>query len=578
LEATLPVNMELDSKKVLPSGAVALVMHGMEFANGNQVARDCALGVLAALGPTDEMGVVLWDGNDRWLFPMTKVGDRTALGRKIAGMNQGDLPSFQNVMSMAYQGLKKTTANLKHMIVFSDGDPGAPSPELMQSMVGDRVTVSTVLISGHAGPETMMWIAEQGRGRFYNVQNVGQLPQIFIKEAAVILKSAIFEEPFTPKLVAASELVRGISAYPKLQGYVCTTPKARAELPLVSDKGDPLLAHWQYGLGRSVAFTSDAKAKWAKDWLGWGQYRQFWSQTAQWALRRLENADFTTDVSVDKGEGHISVEALDDKGDFRNFLNLQTVVVSPRGEQVSVRLEQTGPGRYEAKFPTKEVGSYMLHLREVKDGKIMGTQAVGASVNYSPEFTAPEPNINLLARLAEAGAGKLLEPLTPTMLAQGLDPASHPFLHDRHKTYQPRDWWEWLLKLAVILFVIDVGVRRIQIDRDQWQKAWVTVKRTVLFWKGVPRPPEADESLAALLTRRDQVRARQTAPALEARPELFQPEQPVVLPRQPATLDPAAPTAEVKQREPAPAPPEQKPVSTTSRLLDAKRRARKKIE
>ncbi len=172
----------------------------------------------------------------------------------------------------------------------------------------------------------MEWIAAQGRGRFYNVNNASQLPQIFIKEAAVILKSAIFEEPFQPKLVAASEVVRGIGAqeYPTLRGYVCTTPKSRAEVPLVSDKGDPVLAHWQYGLGRAVAFTSDAKAKWAKDWLGWEKYRQFWSQTAQWSLRRLENADFTTEVSVDKGEGQISVEALDEKGDYRNFLNLQT--------------------------------------------------------------------------------------------------------------------------------------------------------------------------------------------------------------------------------------------------------------
>jgi hypothetical protein len=56
MESTLPVSMELDSKKVLPSGAVVLIMHGMEFANGNQVARDCAQGVLAALGPTDQMG------------------------------------------------------------------------------------------------------------------------------------------------------------------------------------------------------------------------------------------------------------------------------------------------------------------------------------------------------------------------------------------------------------------------------------------------------------------------------------------------------------------------------------------
>src|ERR1043165_4880365 len=140
LEATLPVNMEVDSKKVLPSGAVALVMHGMEFMNGNQIARDCALGVLEALGPQDEMGVVLWDGVEHWLFPLTRVGDKTALGKKIAGMNQGDLPTFEGVMGMAQSGLKKSTANLKHMIVFSDGDPVAPTQPLMNSIVADRIT------------------------------------------------------------------------------------------------------------------------------------------------------------------------------------------------------------------------------------------------------------------------------------------------------------------------------------------------------------------------------------------------------------------------------------------------------
>src|SRR5690349_23932666 len=91
LEATLPVNMELDSKKVLPKGALALVMHGMEFTNGNLVARDTAIGALNALGPQDEMGVVLWDGSERWLFPMTVVGDKKEQGIKIARMNQGDL-------------------------------------------------------------------------------------------------------------------------------------------------------------------------------------------------------------------------------------------------------------------------------------------------------------------------------------------------------------------------------------------------------------------------------------------------------------------------------------------------------
>ena len=570
LESTLPVDMELSSKKVLPSGALALIMHGMEFNNGNQVARDIAVAALDALGPQDQIGVLLWDGSEHWLFPLTKKGDGKELGRKIAGMNQGDLPSFQGLMEMAHEGLKKSTANLKHVVVFSDGDPGAPTAELMEAMVGDRITVSTVLISGHAGPQTMIAIASQGGGRFYDVQSPSELPQIFIKEAAVILKSAIFEEPFKPQLTAPSELVRGIAAaeYPTLLGYVATTPKPRAEVPLVSEKGDPLLAHWQYGLGRAVAFTSDAKAKWARDWMGWQKYRQFWSQIAKWSLRRVDNADFTTDVSVDKGEGQISVEALDEKGNFRNFLNLQAIVVSPKGERQTLQLDQTGPGHYEVKFPTKEVGAYLLNLMDMKDGQIRGAQVLGASVNYSPEFNATEPNLNLLHRLAESGDGRMLDISTPS---------EGPFLHDRQKTFQPRDLWPWLLRLAIILFPIDVGVRRIQLDPEEMARAWQWLRRWIFFWKGVSRPVRAEESLAALLSRRDQVRSAQTAPAATPDPNLFRPADTSASPL--STTDVADVIQEAEP--PASSGEADKPAdraSTTSRLLEAKRRAQRRLD
>ena len=572
LEATLPVSMELDSKKVLPSGAVVLVMHGMEFANGNQVARDCAQGVLAALGPGDEMGVVLWDGTERWLFPLQKVGNKRDLAEKIAGMNQGDLGSFQGVLEQAHDALKKSNSNLKHIIVFSDGDPGPPSQQLMQSIVGDRITVSTILISGHVGPDTMIAMADQGKGRFYNVTSPNDLPQVFIKESAVILKSAIYEEPFKPQMRASSEVIRGINAndYPQLLGYVATSPKPRAETPLWTDKGDPLLAHWQYGLGRAVAFTSDAKSRWGQLWLRWENYRQFWSQIGQWSLRRLDNADFTTEVSVDKGEGLINVEALDEQGNYRNFLNLQTVVVSPKGQRQTVRLEQTGPGHYEAHFPTKEVGSYLLNLLDVKEGQVRGSQVVGASVNYSPEFLASEPNYNLLRRLAESGGGKILDPA---------DPSLNPFLHERQKTFQPRDLWEWLLKFAVILFTVDVGVRRIQIDRDEWLRATRTLRRWLFFWQGVPRTPEAEESLAALLARRERVRSTQTAPAVQPRPDLFRPVGPLTErlpgaepgPASAVAVEPSSPPEAEKTK-----PAGEAPSTTTSRLLEAKRRAQQR--
>jgi uncharacterized membrane protein len=574
LEHTLPVSMELDSKKVLPRGAVVLIMHGMEFANGNQVARDCAQGVLSALGPDDELGVNLWDGSDRWVLPLTKVGNKKAAATAIAGMNQGDMGSFEGCVKMAQAALKSSTANLKHIIVFSDGDPAAPSLATMQAIVGDRITLSTVLISGHSGPETMIQMAEQGKGRFYNVTSPNMLPQIFLKETAVILKSAIYEEPFKPAVKTVTEVTRGLGEqnYPTLFGYVATTEKLRAETPLWTHQGDPLLAHWQYGLGRAVAFTSDARTKWGRNWTGWDRYRQFWSQIGQWSLRRLENADFTTEVVVERGEGVITVEALDDKGEYRNFLDLQTSVVSPKGERMMVRLEQKGPGHYEAKFPTKDVGSYLLNMMEMEKGTPVGSQVVGANVSFSPEFTSPEPNLNLLRRLAESTSGKVLDPTKP---------GENPFQHDRTRTFQSLDMWEWLLRLAILLFVADVGIRRIQIDREEWLRATAGLRRILFFWKGKPMPGQTQDSLQSLLAAREGVRGARTAPG---RAELFQPVQ------TPAPMEyaeakdsgdgsqtseastPRAPLVTVESQA-AETPPPPESGGTTSRLLEAKRRA-----
>jgi uncharacterized membrane protein len=568
LDTTLPVSMELDSKKVLPPGAMVLVMHGMEFANGNQVARECAIGTLNALGPQDEMGVLLWDGTERWLFELQKVGDRKKLGAMIAGMNQGDLGSFENILLQAHTALKKSRASLKHIIVFSDGDPAPPSSQTMADIVADRITVSSVLISGHAGPETMIQIAERGGGRFYDVKSADDLPQIFIKEAAVILKTAIYEEPFKPQVrIPGDELIRSLgpaAGYPELLGYVATSAKPRAETPLWTPQGDPLFAHWQYGLGRSVAFTSDARAKWARNWLAWAQYRQFWSGVARWSLRQLESANLQPEVTTDRGGGLVAVEAVDDDGNYRNFLNLTATVAGPKGTAQTVKLEQTGPGRYEARFPTKEVGTYMVNVQETAQGKLRGSAVAGASVSYSPEFSEPEPNLNLLRRLAEAGGGKVLDLKNP---------ADNPFTHDRRKTFQPRDAWEWLLKFALLLFIADIGFRRVQIEREEWLKATASLRHALFFWKPPVKPQQPEESLAALLARRAEVRQTTTA-AGEARAELFQPAAAADTPL-PAGFEKqtAPPPVAATPAEPPPSAEALKPTSSASRLLDAKRRA-----
>lgn len=570
LEETLPLDMELSSKKVLPKGALVLVVHATEFPNGNQWARQIAFAALQALGPQDEMGVVLWDGQDRWLFELTPVGDKRALGRAIMGMNPGDMPAFENVMTMAHQGLSRSTANLKHMVVFSDGDPTAPSDGLVRSITGDRITISTVMIGGHVAPATMIQLAEKGRGRFYDVRSPAQLPQIFLKEAAVILKSAIIEDPFRPQVAAGSEITRGIGAaeYPRLRGYVASTPKSRAEIPLVSDKGDPVLAHWQFGLGRAVAFTSDARAKWAADWMGWARYRQFWSQLTQWALRKVDSTEFGVDVSLEGGAGRLNVEAIDANGEFRNFLDLQAVVVDPKGRRQTVHLEQKGPGRYEADFPATEVGAYMLNLIDVAEGQVRGSQTVGANLNYSPEFQASGSNLPFLQRLAESSGGRVVDPTNP------LD---NPYLHDRQRTRQPRDLWWWLLMAAVVLFPLDVGLRRVELDPDELRRAWSRVLQAV-GWRRRRAETASQPALSTLLARKEQVRSAHRPVAQQAPEDLFQPDSPVevseVPPASGPTLGTPPPTAPAA---PEPPPASERPgESATSRLLEAKRRAQRR--
>ena len=135
--------------------------------------------------------------------------------------------------------------------------PSAPSDALLQQYVAGRITVSTVMIGGHVQPTTMIRMAELGKGRFYDVKSAAQLPQIFIKEAAVILKSAIFEETFKPQVVSVTEPIRGIG--PALAKF--GLPSALLAPRLEVNKGNTIIATnegWDKGGNTTVIATAAA--------------------------------------------------------------------------------------------------------------------------------------------------------------------------------------------------------------------------------------------------------------------------------------------------------------------------------
>jgi Mg-chelatase subunit ChlD len=571
LEVLLPVEMELDSRKVLPSGAVVLIIDRSGSMHGDklEMAKTAAMASVDALTDRDLVGVIAFDGEPYVVVDLQRAQDRKKIMSSIAGIGLGGGTAMYPPMVRAFEMLRDAKAALKHCIVLTDGQSQPGDFEgITVAMAAQKITVSTVGIGEGIDGALLQTIAALGRGRFYEVPTPTQLPQIFLKETALVLKTAINEDPFVPRFLAATEPVRGISGneYPQLLGHVATKLKARAEQPLATPSGDPLLAHWQHGLGRTVAFTSDARAKWAQAWLGWERYRQFWTQLIRWSLRRVASADLQVEIAHDNGEGLISVEAIDAQGNYRNFLTLEAAVISPKGQKQTVRLQQSGAGRYEGRFPMRDIGAHFVNVMEFAAGELRGAASAGVSVNYSPEFQAAGPNVNLLQRLASAGSGRLIDPAKP---------GDNPFFHGRKKTFQPLDLWEWLLRFAIVLFPLDVAVRRVQLDREEWRKAVATVRRWILFWRPRAVPLSQEESLAALLSRRDAVRvSRSQQVGVTPVKSADTPAAPSVAWSVSAEAIPATSAKRVATHE----PDDQKPAeSTAGRLLEAKRRAQRKL-
>jgi hypothetical protein len=187
------------------------------------------------LGDNDYAGLIVFglDANMVYKGGMLKVGpNRNYMMTQIRNINPGDMPDFDAALNVAYKGLVNTKAYLKHCIILSDGDPSPPAPQLVQQFNKARITVSTIVINPHdgSGARNMYEIAKAHGGRFYQVTKPSEIPNIFLKEAATVSRSAIIEETFVPKQTGQSSIIKGISSTPPLLGYVGTSAKPTTTL------------------------------------------------------------------------------------------------------------------------------------------------------------------------------------------------------------------------------------------------------------------------------------------------------------------------------------------------------------
>jgi uncharacterized membrane protein len=461
IEEALPVTMDVKQRLQVPSLSVVISIDrsgSMAMSTDGKLtrldlAKEAAHLVVDLLDPANEVGVQTWDTDFLWDVPLTTARDKTAIHHAIASIRAGGGTDGYPALLDVYRKLIDSPALLKHVIFVGDGEmPGEKYRELLNRMARSKITVSAVAIGKGADHQLMAEIARWGRGRFYYTEDAENIPRIFTLETQLVSKESLVEEPFRPQLTSpAHEAVQDIAwpTVPPLGGYVATTLKRNADLVLMSNREDPVLATWRYGLGRAAAFTSDAKDKWAVLWLRWSEFNKFWAQLVRWTLRGSPHSEVTATVHRADGRGEVLVDAVDARGQFINFLDAQVGVVAPDRSRAVVPLEQVGPGRYRARFPTEQEGVYLVGAAQRKDDQVIGSQLAGLVVPYAQELRELGVDEPFLRELADLTQGR---PLTESR---------DVFALGRRPSRIAVEIWPWLVSLVAVLLVPEVALRRL---------------------------------------------------------------------------------------------------------------------
>jgi hypothetical protein len=326
-------------------------------------------------------------------------------------------------------------------------------------------------------------------------------------------------------------MIHGIDSLPPITGFVLTTRKENplVELALISPKpageaNSTVLAGWTYGLGRTVAFTSDAGTRWTQQWPSQAVYDKFFGQIVRWSMRPTGGSGkFTTAFEPHDGQMRVVVTALDKDENFLNFLTMTGTVVGPDLKKpMPASIEQTAPGRYVGTFPAREAGSYFV---TINPGRGMAPIRTGVNVPYSDEFRDRGPNEALFTQLVattpkDGSPGQLIEDAKG---AGGIEPllAVNTFRHDLSRAASNQDAWPWILVLGSCLFLSDVFVRRVHVHFDWAPPLLAKLKVWLLRRQPLPERPQYIERLRS---RKEEVSGRLDQLRAATR---FEPETPV---------------------------------------------------
>lgn len=456
IEELLPVRLKAPDEEEKQSAAVALILDRSGSMAGEklEMAKSAAIATAEVLGRNDFLGVYAFDSEAHVVTPMTKLISTAAVAGQISVVASGGGTNLQPALEQARGALQRVKAKVKHMIILTDGQTSGSGYEVIAAQCrSEGMTISTVAIGEGSHVTLLQAVAAAGGGQAYSTSDAGTIMRIFTQDTLMHTGRMLREEAFLPQLAEKHPLLEGFEPWqsPNLLGYVKTLRKASAQVPLVTDLGDPLLAHWRYGLGKVTAFTSDAKARWAPLWLArWSGFSRFWAQVLRGTARSPQGRHLDLAAEMHGDEARLRVDLLADAGTRANNAEIEAEVFfvaadalgAPLKGLQKLPLRQTGPGLYEGHFRPDQPGVYLVRARHE-------AEVVSAGLVHNPgtEASLGTANPALLSEAARLSGGRLL--------AAGEVPELSPGRALEHAELRPP-----LLLALLAVFLADLMIRR----------------------------------------------------------------------------------------------------------------------
>jgi Ca-activated chloride channel homolog len=347
LERTLPAKLAPPRS---PEGtAVVLIIDKSSSMEGRKIelARLAAIGVVENLRPIDSVGVLIFDNSFQWAVPIRRADDRASIKRMISGITPDGGTQIAPALTEAYQRIRPQQAIYKHIVLLTDGiSEEGDSMSLARDAVANHVTISTVGLGQDVNRAFLEKVANSAQGKSYFLNDPAGLEQLLLRDVEEHTGNTAVEKTIQPKVLKQAEILDGVGmeSAPALRGYVRFEARPTADRILDADRNDPLFVRWQYGLGRAAVFTSDAKNRWAMNWVSWPGFDRFWANVFRDLLPHAPQSETTAEF--DRASNELVVEYRLSKSVDEPAAAPDIFAFGPNGFQAPLKVSKIAAGHY----------------------------------------------------------------------------------------------------------------------------------------------------------------------------------------------------------------------------------------